>query len=103
VKLFARYSRINALVTATIFGVTCVALYFLIFRVLVLQLDHNFLRIRNRMQAYVNQHQDLPGTQVLDDLRVDYAPISDSLEAPEHFESTHFFDSTLGKDHRFRK
>ena len=102
-KLFAKYNRINALVTVAIFLVTCTALYFLIFQVLVVQLDHNFIRIRNRLQAYVNEHQDLPGPQVLDDLRVYYAPTGDSIPGPDRFESTHFFDSTLGKDHRFRR
>ncbi|TDW99423.1 sensor histidine kinase [Dinghuibacter silviterrae] len=102
-KLFTRYNRINALVTLALFLVTCVAMYFLIFQVLVVQLDHNFIRIRNRMQTYVNQHQELPSQQVLDDLSVYYTPTGDSIPGPERFEATHFFDSTLGKDHRFRK
>jgi signal transduction histidine kinase len=103
VKLFSRYSRINALFTVGIFAITCLGLYFVIFQVLVAQLDHNFLRIQHRMQAYVSAQQELPGPQVLDDLRVYYTAEKDSLFGGEHFESTHFYDSTLGKDHRFRK
>ncbi len=102
-KLFTRYSRINAFVTVTIFIVASIALYFLIFWVLVVQLDHNFIRIRNRMQVYVTQHQELPGPQLLDDLKVFYTLTGDKMPGPERFEATHFYDSTLGKDHRFRK
>lgn len=102
-KLFTKYSRINALVTVTIFLVTSFILYFLIRQVLIIQLDQNFERIRNRMLQYVDQHQALPGPQLLDDLKVYYSPRGKLAPEPEHFESTHFFDSTLGKDHRFRK
>jgi signal transduction histidine kinase len=103
VKLFTRYSRINAGVTVTIFLITSIVLYFLIRQVLIIQLDQNFVRIRNRMQQYVDQHQDLPGPQLLDDLKVYYSLPGRQSPGPEHFESTHFYDSTLGKDHRFRK
>jgi signal transduction histidine kinase len=103
VKLLTKYGRINALSTVGIFLIASVALYFLIFQVLVVQLDHNLLRIRNRMEAYVNQRKDLPGPQLLDDLKVYYTPTGGIIPPPEYFESTHFYDSTLGKDHRFRK
>ena len=102
-KLFTKYTRINSLITVTIFLITSFTYYFLIRHLLIVQLDQNFARIQNRMQVYVDQHQAVPGPQLLDDLKVYYSLTGKKDPGPEYYESTHFYDSTLGKDHRFRK
>ncbi len=102
-KLFTRYNRINSLVTLAIFLVTSFTYYFLIRQVLIMELDQNLVRIRNRMQAYVDKEGTLPGAQLLDDLKVYYSAGSATSPGAERYESTHFYDTTLKKVHRFRK
>lgn len=102
-KLFTRYNRINSLVTLAIFLVTSFTYYFLIRQVLIMELDQNLVRIRNRMQAYVDKQGMLPGPQLLDDLKVYYSAGAATSPGAERYESTHFYDSTLKKVHRFRK
>lgn len=79
-KLFARYTRINLLITVIIFLLASVAFYFLLRYVLIEQVDAS-LRIEQReIEAYVQTHNRLPEVLSVKDQVITFVPATEEIK-----------------------
>ena len=62
-KLFTRYFRINLLATLTIFLLASVAYYFLLWYVMIYQVDEDLKIEQREIENYVNRYQKGSGSR----------------------------------------
>lgn len=100
-KLFAKYSRINILVTIGIFLVASFAFYFTLNYIQVQQVDDDLRIEEKEIELYVRQFGQLPKTFSVDDQLIDFTS-SDQPVTERHFKRVYIKDST-GDPEDFRQ
>lgn len=71
-KLFTRYFRINLLATLVIFLLASVAFYFLLWYVMLTQVDEDLKIEKREIETYTSKYHRLPETITVNDLRISY-------------------------------
>jgi signal transduction histidine kinase len=92
-KLFAKYSRINILVTISIFIIASLAFYFTLNYVQVEQVDDDLRIEEEEILLYVKKYNELPKTFSVDDQLIEFTASSEPFEK-------RFFNRTHLKDER---
>ncbi len=75
-KLFNRYFRVNLLATLIIFLLASIAFYFLLWWVMINQVDEDLKIEQREIQTYVNKYNRAPETIAVKDQRTSYEPTS---------------------------
>jgi signal transduction histidine kinase len=73
-KLFTRYFRINLLATLLIFLLASIAFYYLLWYVMIAQVDEDLKIEQREIQAYVSKYQRAPEPITVKDQRISYEP-----------------------------
>lgn len=75
-KLFTRYFRINLVATLLIFLLASIAFYFLLWYVMIAQVDEDLKIEQREIQSYVTKYQRPPEPITVKDQRITYEPTS---------------------------
>jgi signal transduction histidine kinase len=75
-KLFTRYSRINLVATLLIFLLASIAFYYLLWYVMIAQVDEDLKIEQREIQTYVAKYQRAPDPVTIKDQRITYEPTS---------------------------
>jgi len=75
-KLFTRYFRINLLATILIFLLASVAYYYLLWWVMIAQVDEDLKIEQREIEAYVSKYHHLPEPVSVKDQRIVFGPAS---------------------------
>ena len=73
-KLFTRYFRINLLATLFIFLLASIAFYFLLWYVMIAQVDEDLKIEQREIETYANRYQRPPESITVKDQRISYEP-----------------------------
>ncbi len=73
-KLFTRYFRINLLATLLIFLLASIAFYFLLWYVMIAQVDEDLKIEQREIESYVAKYQRAPEPITVKDQRMSYEP-----------------------------
>ena len=73
-KLFTRYFRINLLATLLIFLLASIAFYFLLWYVMIAQVDEDLKIEQREIESYVAKYQRPPEPITVKDQRISYEP-----------------------------
>ena len=98
-KLFTRYFRINLLATVLIFLLASIAFYFLIWFVMIGQVDDDLKIEQREIESYVSKYQRAPEPIIVKDQRISYEP-TELREKTRHFSTIKSPDETEPEDFR---
>jgi signal transduction histidine kinase len=98
-KLFTRYFRINLVATLLIFLLASIAFYFLLWYVMIAQVDEDLKIEQREIESYVAKYQRPPEPITVKDQRVSYEPTA-SHEKSHTFRTIKSTDSRETEDFR---
>jgi signal transduction histidine kinase len=82
-KLFTRYFRINLVATLFIFLLASVAFYFLLWYVMIAQVDEDLKIEQREIETYVSKYQKPPESITVKDQRIFYEPTTIRVRTQE--------------------
>ena len=91
-KLFTRYFRINLLATLFIFLLASIAFYFLLWYVMIAQVDEDLKIEQREIESYVSKYQKPPEPITVKDQRVSYE-LSEITEKKREFTNDKIYRS----------
>lgn len=100
-KLFHKYSRINLSFMMMIFILSGVLYFVLVRFVLIHELDEALTDYKDRIEAYSNEHHQLPQRCMLDQTLIDYYPASKNEKDHSYFMNR--FDPSEKRTHKYRQ
>ena len=98
-KLFTRYFRINLLATLLIFLLASIAFYFLLWWVMIRQVDEDLKIEQREIETYVSKYQRPPEPITVKDQRISYET-TDLREQMHHFHTVRSPDKQERADFR---
>lgn len=98
-KLFTRYFRINLLATLLIFLLASIAFYFLLWWVMIRQVDEDLKIEQREIETYVGKYQRPPEPITVKDQRISYET-TDLREQMHHFNTVRSPDEQERADFR---
>jgi signal transduction histidine kinase len=98
-KLFTRYFRINLLATLLIFLLASIAFYFLLWYVMIRQVDEDLKIEQREIESYISKYQRPPEPITVKDQRISYEP-TEHREKIQHFNTIQSPDEKEREDFR---
>src|SRR5450631_3365254 len=98
-KLFTRYFRINLVATLLIFLLASIAFYFLLWYVMIAQVDEDLKIEQREIETYLNKYLRLPDPVTVKDQRISYER-TDIRELQRSFRTIPSFDAHEHDDFR---
>ena len=90
-KLFARYNRINLLVTAVLLILSALAYYYVVSHILIHELEEELDDYKGKIESFAQKTGTLPELGVMEDLKVTYQP--DNQFYPGEYSMINQYDS----------
>jgi signal transduction histidine kinase len=98
-KLFTRYFRINLVATLLIFLLASIAFYFLLWYVMIAQVDEDLKIEQREIESFVTKYQRPPEPITVKDQRVSYEPAA-SREKSHRFRTIKSMDTRESENFR---